>query len=170
MRLSLNLGLCTCLATVGSPPAFGTKPMADYELVPDTARFVRLELPAWQTWGIDVGRLDAAGNFIPQSYEDNSRLFRIPPPPKNPVDEQPIIELIKVPVINDPADGAEVETVYEFRSGSLIKGSLYKDGGFKPELGSRIISFEDYHYSPSAPRIYNLPGRFVPKPPVPPKK
>jgi hypothetical protein len=170
VRTLLRVGLGAWLACGVGPAAIATEPPAEYDFVLDTARFVRLELTAWQTWGIDVGRLDAAGNFIPQNYEDNSRLFKIPPPPKNPVDEQPIVELIKVPVINEPAKGADVETVYEFRSGLLIKGLLKRGEGFTPELASRIISFEDYHNNPSAPRIYNLPGRFVPKPAAPPKK
>jgi hypothetical protein len=50
---------------------------------------------------------------------------------------------------------------YEFRSGRLILGETLEDGRFVPEIGSEVIDFKDYKYSPSAIRIYNLPGSFV---------
>jgi hypothetical protein len=51
---------------------------------------------------------------------------------------------------------------YEFRSGRLILGETLEDGRFVPDIGSEVIDFQkDYKYSPSAIRIYNLPGSFV---------
>jgi internalin A len=55
------------------------------------------------------------------------------------------------------------EDVYEYRSGRLVKGTLLENGTFVPELGGKVIDFKDYHYAKDAPRIYNLPGRFVKK-------
>jgi hypothetical protein len=34
-------------------------------------------------------------------------------------------------------------------------------GNFVPETGSKVIRFEDFKYSPEAPRIWNLPGYFL---------
>jgi hypothetical protein len=56
----------------------------------------------------------------------------------------------------------DVKKVYEFRSGRLIPGEM-KDFVFVPEIGGKIIDFSDYKYSPSAPPIWNLPGRFIEK-------
>lgn len=53
--------------------------------------------------------------------------------------------------------------VYEYRSGRLIKGVIDTDGYFVPDLDSKIIAFKDYKYTPEAPRIWNLPGRFEKK-------
>lgn len=56
------------------------------------------------------------------------------------------------------------EKVYELRSGRLIRGEIKDDGSFVPDLRSRVIDFRDYRYYPDGPRIYNLPGYFVPSP------
>jgi hypothetical protein len=56
--------------------------------------------------------------------------------------------------------------VYEFRSGRLIPGKL-KDGYFRPEVGKKVIPFEDYRYSEKGIQIYNLPGKFIKKPQKP---
>jgi hypothetical protein len=53
--------------------------------------------------------------------------------------------------------------VYEFRSGRLIPGDIDDDGNFIPTVGGKIIDFKDYRYGPKAPKIYNLPGKFVKK-------
>ena len=55
------------------------------------------------------------------------------------------------------------EKVYEYQKGILIPMIVDKDRGLIPEVGGKIIEFKDYEYSPGARRIYNLPGRFVPK-------
>lgn len=52
--------------------------------------------------------------------------------------------------------------VYEFRSKTLIPGVIEK-GEFIPELGGKIIDFEEYKYAKDARPIYNLPGKFVPR-------
>lgn len=64
--------------------------------------------------------------------------------------------------INEPTFRGE--KVYEFRSGRLIRGEIKEDGSFVPDLRSRVIDFRDYRYYPDGPRIYNLPGYFVPNP------
>ncbi|MFT3883379.1 MAG: hypothetical protein QM703_27475 [Gemmatales bacterium] len=55
------------------------------------------------------------------------------------------------------------EKVFEYRTGILIPMIIDMNRGLIPELGGTIIDFKDYVYSPTARRIYNLPGRFVPK-------
>ncbi|MBL8825225.1 MAG: hypothetical protein JNJ77_21740 [Planctomycetia bacterium] len=55
------------------------------------------------------------------------------------------------------------EKVYEFRSGVLIPMIIDAKGRLLPEIDGEIIESKDYQYSPKARRIYNLPGRFVPK-------
>lgn len=64
-------------------------------------------------------------------------------------------------IINKPKK--DNEPVWEYRSGSLIKGLLKSDGTFVPELGSDITRFKDYKFEKGSLRIYNLPGRFVEK-------
>ena len=64
-------------------------------------------------------------------------------------------------------NGGSPRKAYEFRSGVLIPGEIQDDGRFVPEVGGKIIKFSDYTYTPTASRIWNLPGYFVsiePKP------
>jgi hypothetical protein len=78
------------------------------------------------------GQLDAAGNFLD-------------------------VEALKPDyVMNEPQQANE--PVYEFRSGTLIKGTLRKDGKFVPDEGSEIIDLKKYEVKERGPRIYNLPG------------
>jgi len=114
----------------------------DYEFVENLTR------PVWLIQGDTktLGKLDQAGNFIP-----DLRFFRIP---KNRGLSGPGGQWM-----NDTSK----EPVYEFRSGRLIKGNIDDDGTFVPEIGTKITDFKDYHYSKDAPRIYNLPGHFVKK-------
>ncbi len=60
--------------------------------------------------------------------------------------------------------------LYEFRSGKLIPMIVDQELGLIPEVGGIIIDFKDYRYSPTARRIYNLPGFFVRKQDAPMKK
>lgn len=63
--------------------------------------------------------------------------------------------------------------MYEYRSGMLIPGELQRDGRFIPKVGGKIIPLKDYVYSPTATKIWNLPGAFVPEEEAkkyPPKK
>ena len=62
------------------------------------------------------------------------------------------------------------DKLYEFRSGMLIPVTMSKDKQLIPDAGGTIIDFKDYHYSPTARRIYNLPGLFVLKKDEPAKK
>jgi hypothetical protein len=57
------------------------------------------------------------------------------------------------------------EPVFEYRNRLLIPGTLRDNGDFVPDKGAAVSRFEDYHYSETAPRIYNLPGRFNFAPP-----
>jgi hypothetical protein len=78
------------------------------------------------------GQLDAAGNFLD-------------------------VEQLKPEwVMNEPREPDE--PVYEYRSGTLIKGILRKDGKFVPDEGSEIVDFKKYEKKKGVPRIYNLPG------------
>jgi hypothetical protein len=44
-----------------------------------------------------------------------------------------------------------------------VPGAIDKDFNFIPTVGAKVIDFKDYVYSPKAPKIYNLPGKFVRK-------
>src|SRR5205823_14564030 len=92
------------------------------------------------------GKLDAAGNFIPEPRWMNigGEVSGAPP--------------IARTLNRRVPDG---EPVYEYRSGRLIKGILDAQGNFVPDLGSKVIDFRDYRYNERAIRIYNLPGRFA---------
>jgi hypothetical protein len=110
-----------------------------YEFVPSD------ETPVYLRRGIKVslGKLDASGSFTTGRTEQDMSL------------KQGFI--LHGRVLNlTPRKG-----VYEYRSGRLIKGDLDDNGNFVPELGSKIIDFKDYQYSPKSPVIYNLPGEFV---------
>jgi hypothetical protein len=111
-----------------------------YEYKEDLKRLVAVK----KEEGAYLGHLDARGNFVPLPGEKpRDNLFG------------PII------LINSRRDANE--SVYEFRSGTLIKGKFDDRLNFIPDIGSTIISFKDYRYSKDAIRIYNLPGTFVEK-------
>ncbi len=57
----------------------------------------------------------------------------------------------------------EKERLYELRHGVLIPVFYYRERGFVPEVGGEIVPFSEYKYTPLSRRIYNLPGRFIPK-------
>jgi hypothetical protein len=93
------------------------------------------------------GHLDAAGNFtIDRDIQ--------------PLDAENLV--VGDGAINSPR--CPDEAVYEFRSGSLIAGTLDELGNFIPEEGEEVIAFKDYHFNKKARRIYNLPGMFVERP------
>jgi hypothetical protein len=115
----------------------------EYEFVKDTSRWVMLIEGDTQS----IGKLDAEGDFVADwAFLQQKRHQR------SSVEPDYVI-------LNAPAQ----KGVYEFRSGRLIPGDLDDDGNFIPTLGGRIIDFQDYRYSPKAPKIYNLPGKFVHK-------
>lgn len=66
----------------------------------------------------------------------------------------------RTPLLNESA--AKSEPVYEYRSGTLILGTLDDVGNFTPAVGAPIVRFADYTNERAARRIYNLPGTFVP--------
>jgi hypothetical protein len=112
----------------------------EYEFVPDTDTWFRLS----RVGSTAIGKLDEAGNFIPDPrwcYTPGAG-SGIPPGQ----------------LLNGPPGPA-----YEYRSGRLIPGALDQKGNFVPDLGGKIISLEDYRPGSKAIRIYNLPGRFVKK-------
>jgi hypothetical protein len=97
---------------------------------------------------IILGNLDARGNFVP--------LPRVKPIEVGQPFSGPAYTIINRPLKPN-------EPVYEYRSGVLIKGTLDTEGNFLPEVGSKVLPFKDYRYGKDAPRIYNLPGKFVEK-------
>ncbi len=132
-------GVFLCL----SVPVDTSPDRGEYVFVKDTQRYVALVRGETQS----IGKLDAAGNFLPDPRWFN--LKRGQPLPKAP----------PFTVINAPPQ----KGVYEYRSGMLIKGDLDEKGNFLPDIGSEVVSFKDYRYREDGPRIYNLPGKFVRK-------
>jgi hypothetical protein len=118
---------------------------SDYVFVPIAHRYVVILHGKRESFGT----LDAAGNFVP-----NPKLLNIERQPySGPMRPG---QLVNFPDLRHP-------NVFEYRSGRLIPGRLDDQGNFIPKLGGKIISLKDYHYSKSAPRIWNLPGHFVKK-------
>jgi hypothetical protein len=136
----VNLGAAVVLLPQASVPA------GEYELVPDTNRWV--EVKRWDGDQIywSIGRLDAVGNFVP----DEEYFNRTGPKTKAPPN---------VTLLNRDGMGA----VYEYRSGALVKGRINGMLNFVPEVGSTVIDFKDYKYGPGALPIWNLPGSFKKK-------
>jgi hypothetical protein len=95
---------------------------------------------------VALGHLDAKGNFIPL-------------PKVEPIDPRNPFSGPAYTVINRPT--RPHEPVYEFRSGLLVKGKLTEEGDFVPDEGGKVLPLRDYRYGKGAPRIYNLPGKFV---------
>ena len=125
----------------------GDTPVArdEYVFVPDTDRFVALH----QGPVVRIGKLDKRGTFSPDTRWVN-------------LDAVPAPATLRCDVLNPKrATPGYRQDVYEFRSDRLIPGQLDENGRFLPEIGGKIIEFKEYRYSPSARKIYNLPGRFV---------
>jgi hypothetical protein len=121
------------------PPAAGE----EYVFAPDTSRYVGILRNGY--W--HIGQIDAEGNF------EWGRRIRENGPYSGPQYEE--IDLI-------PKDG-KPRPCYELRSSRLIKGGIDTKGNFVPEIGSKVILFKDYRYSPTATPIWNLPGMFIKK-------
>jgi hypothetical protein len=119
------------------PPADA---MRKYRFVEDVTR----EVAVYQGEFVLLGKLDKYGEFQIES--------------KNLKNSTSLPQWRKI-AINDPTPAGK--KVYEFRSGRLIKGEIKDDGSFVPDLGSKVVEFKDYKYSPDGIQIYNLPGRFV---------
>jgi hypothetical protein len=136
-RRAVMLTICSLLLLTGPVP-----PASDeYVFVSDVERPVGLRRGDL----ILKGRLDPAGNFV--QTESGSLTMG-----------GSAVRVYKV--INLSPPGGPPKRVYEFRSGRLIKGEISATGDFVPEVGSKIIKFEEYKYSPDAPPIWNLPGYF----------
>ncbi len=108
-----------------------------------------------------IGHIDAFGSFVPnikdldkviQARKRNEFVGGVSAP-------TPLIMQVKP---NEP--------VYAYRSGILVPMIIDNKRGLIHEVGGKIIDFKDYHYSPTARRIYNLPGRFVLKKEEPTRK
>lgn len=108
-----------------------------------------------------IGRIDKHGTFTPYP-EELERIAKerrgAAPNPKKVFPNQLLISQYKN------------EAVYEYRFGALIPEVFDELNRPIPERGGTIIDFKDYVYSPTARRIYNLPGRFVLKKDAPAKK
>lgn len=122
----------------------------DWNFKPDYDMWVQYRLP--NQWTV-AGHLNVAGTFV-----------------RSPTSGESTGHLGFSPAINDPAGDlgdkwrAGSETVYEFRCGVLVRGTLRYPGNFTPAVGEKPISFTEYRRTEGgrpAPRIYNLPGRLV---------
>jgi hypothetical protein len=103
------------------------------------------------------GRINREGTFIPdEAAAQTPRGTMYPSVYGLAVNDRFFPRDQHKPISNDPA----AEPVYEYRSGYLILGDLMRDGYFVPKAKSTIIRFADYVPSPTAIRIYNLPGEF----------
>jgi hypothetical protein len=113
---------------------------------------------------MELGHLNDQGDFVPD--------YGLPPFPLT----QPVKPAGEIPTnkpalwyYNLPAEGADRESAYEYRSGRLLKGVLLKNGTFVPDLDSVVLDFKEYVPGEKALRIYNLPGRLKKKMPASPR-
>jgi hypothetical protein len=107
-----------------------------------------------------IGQLDGSGEF---------RLTRVVPIPT----EQTGSNKAELGVTTGKTTPHELinayslkRAVYEYRSNTLIPGSINREGYFVPEIGGKIIAFQEYRFGFFSPPIWNLPGRFVPVKPA----
>jgi hypothetical protein len=109
--------------------------------------------------GVLRGKLDKEGTFIPAPpAEQLAPNLAYPHTYCMAINDRGYPAAKDLPLSMAP----NVEPVYEYRSGALIYGHLKEGGYFVPLIGSKVISFADYIPGPTAIRIYNLPGEFVP--------
>ena len=135
--------LSTLLSLLTSVPFFLAAPapvLDEYEFVRNLDRYVGFK----HGDSYSVGKLDEAGNFLPDPRWCNVKGALSDAPPFTLLNDRP-------------------GRVYEYRSGRLIIGDIDEKGLFLPDLGSRIMSLKDYRPGGTTPRIYNLPGSFVKK-------
>jgi hypothetical protein len=122
-------------------------PPARFFYEEDLRRLIRIHRPSLYM----DGAFDSDGEFVPSSIVDLS---------KGPVVYSgPHTHDANLPLRADPK--TKTESVYEFRSGVLVPGKLDAAGNFVPTAGAKMIAFADYKCVDGAPRIWNLPGRFV---------
>lgn len=123
----------------------GLIPVPVYEFVPAPDRLVGIMR---RDGTILIGKFDADGEFTQTAVEKAG-------PRLGPMTWQFV----------GSSGSLKPELVYELRSGTLILGTLTGNGPFIPKVGAAVIRFVNYKYSPSAPRIWNLPGYFYAVPP-----
>jgi hypothetical protein len=118
-------------------------PVGRYVYVEDASRWVSVIRGPWRV----VGHLDAAGKLT------ETHRFRW---------EGPVFGgVISGELLNgSPLRG---KPLYELRAGLLVPGTLDDEGTFAPD-GGQAIRFAEYKYTPTAPRIWNLPGHFLTEP------
>jgi hypothetical protein len=139
---SLMLSFFLCAANVATTSGQAPAPQDEYVFTPDTDRWVGVFRKKW----LLIGKLDAEGTFIShEKHNKGAGLSQVP----------------RFTIINYFFQ--RPKTVYELRSGRLIKGEMTPIGDFVPEVGSAVIKFEDYKYSPNAIPVWNLPGSFQKK-------
>jgi hypothetical protein len=113
-----------------------------YVFDPTVIIYCRHRIGEIQTYG----HIDSDGSFVP----DLSSL-----PRNGDFDKQ-------ARGVFDLVDGIPLNSrVYEFRCHVLVPMIKDPGRGLIPVIGGDIIHLSSYRYSPSAPRIYNLPGVFV---------
>jgi hypothetical protein len=134
-RFPLAIAASCIAAAVWAAPV----PEENYVFVPNIERWVSITRHGSRLFG----KLDDAGNFVQEFKRSASKGGSEP-------------ESVQ---LNTNYQGTP-QTVYEYRSGRLIKGELTPQGDFVPELGSKVIRFEDYKYRPDGVIIWNLPGYF----------
>jgi hypothetical protein len=139
--------LATGLLAISANPAPSDDPKVKYVYVENAGRWVGVV----RGDAYFIGKLDKNGDFI---HEYKLRVG------------QPSSFIPDHDLITFTGSTTKPKKVYEYRSGMLIPGELRPDGRFAfgrfvPEAGGKIIPFNDYEYSPTAPPIWNLPGVFV---------
>jgi hypothetical protein len=128
-----------------------TSPAGDYEFVRERNRWVEVQRRDRDQLYWSIGKLDPAGNFVPdKDYLNRTDL--------KPTDAPAAVLLNR--------DG--LGPVYEYRSGRLVRGRIDPwTRNFVPEVGSTVLDFKDYRYGskdsklgPEPLPIWNLPGTF----------
>jgi len=134
-RVALAISVSLIVAFVSGAPV----PEENYVFVLDVQRWVCIMRHGDQL----LGKLDPAGNFLLESKRPTTSGGSGPPR-----------------VLLNKNYQWRPQAVYEYRSGRLIKGELTPEGDFLPEVGSKVIRFEEYKFGPNALTIWNLPGYF----------
>ncbi len=133
--------------------------MTQCQYVPMPDRYVGL----YTAEALVVGKLTADGKFTTTVQY---------------VAQDGVILIISGPMFTD-LNGPDVvarPVVYHLDGKTLTPGRVTRDGTFTEDPKGKAIPFAEYVYSPTAPPIWNLPGRFLPlgidpdkRPPGPPK-
>ena len=122
------------------PPAAGR-----YVYVENASRSVCLIRGEWRV----CGHLDARGEF-----KETQRVLSAGPS---------FIGGVKIGQILN-AYALHGKPLYELRAGRLVPGTFDKEGTFIQDIGGKVIDFAAYKYTPTAPKIWNLPGHFLTEP------